>query len=179
MLSILLIRLAYLSTIWILKTSENITLHCAKFSISWAFDACNMISIVGDYQWTNLTMNYDTYTETPEKAGVFFAGSINKSTVIIRAVWPEFSFGVLQLDVIQNYRWSRWMSHMLFTICWSNNKNLHTLTSIIEGRFFSDKLNGKSLWKDIMWIIWRMAGLLLKLTLLNLQHSCDSLNRGS
>ncbi|KAJ8792121.1 hypothetical protein J1605_019972 [Eschrichtius robustus] len=58
--------------------------------ITWAADAFNTISIIGDYKWSNLTVKCDVYIETPEKGGVFIAGRVNKGGILIRSARGVF-----------------------------------------------------------------------------------------
>ncbi|XP_030885315.1 galactocerebrosidase isoform X3 [Leptonychotes weddellii] len=58
--------------------------------ITWAADAYNTISIIGDYKWSNLTVTCDVYIETPEKGGVFIAGRVNKGGILIRGARGVF-----------------------------------------------------------------------------------------
>uniref|UniRef100_A0A2K5EKB3 Galactocerebrosidase n=1 Tax=Aotus nancymaae TaxID=37293 RepID=A0A2K5EKB3_AOTNA len=53
--------------------------------ITWAADASNTITIIGDYNWTNLTIKCDVYIETPDTGGVFIAGRVNKGGILIRS----------------------------------------------------------------------------------------------
>ncbi|EPY76496.1 Galactocerebrosidase-like protein [Camelus ferus] len=61
--------------------------------ITWAADAFNTISVIGDYQWSNLTIKCDVYIETPEKGGVFIAGRGGFSSGLLngRPLWKNVS----------------------------------------------------------------------------------------
>ncbi|XP_020855953.1 galactocerebrosidase isoform X1 [Phascolarctos cinereus] len=58
--------------------------------ITWAFDADQTISIIGDYNWKNLIINCDVYIETPSVGGVFVAGRVNKGGSVIRSAFGIF-----------------------------------------------------------------------------------------
>uniref|UniRef100_A0A8D2DAV3 Galactocerebrosidase n=1 Tax=Sciurus vulgaris TaxID=55149 RepID=A0A8D2DAV3_SCIVU len=53
--------------------------------ITWAADSSNMISIIGEYQWSDMKIQCDVYIETPDRGGVFIAGRINKGGILIRS----------------------------------------------------------------------------------------------
>ncbi|XP_075388486.1 galactocerebrosidase isoform X2 [Tenrec ecaudatus] len=58
--------------------------------ITWALDASNTISIIGNYKWTNLTITSDVYIETPDRGGVFIAGRVNKGGILVRSARGVF-----------------------------------------------------------------------------------------
>ncbi|XP_066884033.1 galactocerebrosidase isoform X4 [Kogia breviceps] len=116
--------------------------------ITWAADAFNTISIIGDYKWSNLTVKCDVYLETPEKGGVFIAGRVNKGGVLIRSARGVFFW----IFANGTYRvtgdlagWIIYTSgHADVTA-----KKWYTLTLTINGYFSSGTLNGKPLWKNV------------------------------
>ncbi|XP_066132408.1 galactocerebrosidase isoform X2 [Saccopteryx bilineata] len=116
--------------------------------VTWAADAFNTISIIGDYKWSDMTIRCDVLIETPEKGGVFIAGRVNKGGILIRSArgvffwifangtyrvtgdlagWILYAFG--QVDVTA-HRW-------------------YTLTLTIKGRLSSGTLNGQPLWTNV------------------------------
>ncbi|XP_026976035.1 galactocerebrosidase isoform X1 [Sagmatias obliquidens] len=116
--------------------------------ITWAADAFNTISIIGDYKWSNLTIKCDVYLETPEKGGVFIAGRVNKGGILIRSARGVFFW----IFANGTYRvtgdlagWIIYTSgHADVTA-----KKWYTLTLTINGGFSSGTLNGKPLWKNV------------------------------
>ncbi|XP_074145917.1 galactocerebrosidase isoform X1 [Sminthopsis crassicaudata] len=52
--------------------------------ITWAADADQTISVIGDYNWKDLAISCDVYIETPH-GGVFIAGRVNKGGEVIRS----------------------------------------------------------------------------------------------
>ncbi|XP_068948478.1 galactocerebrosidase [Petaurus breviceps papuanus] len=58
--------------------------------VTWAFDADQTISIIGDYNWKNLVIRCDVYIETPDISGVFIAGRVNKGGAIIQSAMGIF-----------------------------------------------------------------------------------------
>ncbi|XP_045679606.1 galactocerebrosidase [Phyllostomus hastatus] len=117
--------------------------------ITWAADASNTISVIGDYKWSNITIKCDVYIETPYTGGVFIAGRVNRGGIFIRSArgiffwifangtyrvtgdlagWVVYTFG--QVDVTAQ----QW----------------YTLTLTVKGRFASGMLNGKAVWKDVL-----------------------------
>ncbi|KAM5272873.1 galactocerebrosidase isoform 2-T2 [Ctenodactylus gundi] len=116
--------------------------------ITWAADADNTISIIGDYQWTNVTISCDVYIETPEKGGVYIAGRVNKGGIWIRSASGVFFW------IFANGLY-RVTGDLAGWIIYSSGyvevtaKKWYTLTLTIEGHSCSGKLNGKSLWENI------------------------------
>ncbi|KAM6171603.1 galactocerebrosidase [Erethizon dorsatum] len=116
--------------------------------ITWAADASSPISIIGDYQWTNLTISCDVYIETPEKGGVFIAGRVNKGGLLVRIAQGVF-FWIFTNGL---YRvtgdlagWIIYSSGYVEVMA----KKWYTLTLTMEGHLSSGKLNGKVLWENI------------------------------
>ncbi|XP_013372684.1 PREDICTED: galactocerebrosidase isoform X2 [Chinchilla lanigera] len=116
--------------------------------ITWAADASSPISIIGDYQWTNLTISCDVYIETPEKGGVFIAGRVNKGGLLVRIAQGVFFW------IFTNGLY-RVTGDLAGWIVYSSGyvevtaKKWYTLTLTIEGHLSSGKLNGKVLWENI------------------------------
>ncbi|XP_076979360.1 galactocerebrosidase isoform X3 [Tamandua tetradactyla] len=116
--------------------------------ITWAADASNTITIIGDYKWTNMTITCDVYIETPEKGGVFIAGRVNKGGIFIRSARGVF----LWLFANGTYRLTGdlagWITYKLGHVD-VTAKKWYTLTLTLKDRFSSGMLNGKLLWKDV------------------------------
>uniref|UniRef100_A0A667H6H7 Galactocerebrosidase n=1 Tax=Lynx canadensis TaxID=61383 RepID=A0A667H6H7_LYNCA len=116
--------------------------------ITWAADAYNTISVIGDYKWSNLTVRCDVYIETPEKGGVFIAGRVNKGGVLIRSARGVFFWIFANGTYRVTGDLAGWIIYALGHVD-VTAKRWYTLTLIIKGPFSSGMLNGKSVWKNI------------------------------
>uniref|UniRef100_F6ZPN8 Galactocerebrosidase n=1 Tax=Monodelphis domestica TaxID=13616 RepID=F6ZPN8_MONDO len=58
--------------------------------ITWAMDADQTISIIGDHNWRDITITCDVYMETPVTGGIFIAGRVNKGGSFIRSAQGVF-----------------------------------------------------------------------------------------
>ncbi|XP_006164764.2 galactocerebrosidase isoform X2 [Tupaia chinensis] len=117
--------------------------------ITWAADASNTISIIGDYKWTNMTIKCDVYIETPETGGVFIAGRVNKGGIIIRSARGVFFWIFANGSYRVTGDLAGWIVYSIGRVE-VTAKKWYTLTLTIKGYFCSGKLNDKSLWTDIL-----------------------------
>ncbi|XP_040831141.1 galactocerebrosidase isoform X2 [Ochotona curzoniae] len=116
--------------------------------VTWAADASNTISILGDYRWTNMTVKCDVYIETPEVGGVFIAGRVNKGGTLIRSAKGVFFW----IFASGSYRvtgdlagWIVYAAGRVRII----EKTWYTLTLTIKGQLSSGMLNDKPLWNNV------------------------------
>jgi len=116
--------------------------------ITWAADAYNTISIIGDYKWSNLTVTCDVYIETPEKGGVFIAGRVNKGGILIRGARGVFFWIFANGTYRVTGDLAGWIIYALGHVD-VTAKTWYTLTLIIKGRFSSGMLNGRYVWTNI------------------------------
>ncbi|XP_028917992.1 LOW QUALITY PROTEIN: galactocerebrosidase [Ornithorhynchus anatinus] len=117
--------------------------------ITWASDADQTISIIGDYKWVNLTVTCDIYIEKPHTGGVFIAGRVNKGGVLIRnakgVFFWVFADGTFRVtgDLAGNIVLLKGKAGV-------RAKTWHTLSLKIDGPYSSGLLNGYPLWKDVL-----------------------------
>lgn len=116
--------------------------------ITWASDASSTISVIGDYHWTNMTIQCDVYIETPRSGGVFIAGRVNKGGILIRSATGVFFW----IFASGSYRvtadlggWITYASGRADITA----KRWYTLTLGIKGYLAFGMLNGKILWKNV------------------------------
>uniref|UniRef100_A0A8C3W0W5 Galactocerebrosidase n=1 Tax=Catagonus wagneri TaxID=51154 RepID=A0A8C3W0W5_9CETA len=116
--------------------------------ITWAADAFNTISIIGDYKWSNLTITCDVYIETSEKGGVFIAGRVNKGGILIRSARGVFFWIFANGSYRVTGDLAGWI---IYTSGYADikAKKWYTLTLTIKGGSSSGMLNGKLLWKNV------------------------------
>ncbi|XP_066550276.1 galactocerebrosidase isoform X2 [Amia ocellicauda] len=115
--------------------------------VTWATDADQTISIIGDHAWQNISLTCDIYIETPETGGVFVGGRVNKGGGSVRDakgiffwVFADGTYRVTN-DISGNIVMAKGLSGTRAGV-W------HTLTLNIEGDFASGLLNGYPLWKN-------------------------------
>nr|XP_045011107.1 galactocerebrosidase isoform X1 [Jaculus jaculus] len=116
--------------------------------ITWAADASSTISIIGDHQWTNLTVQCDVYIETPERGGVFIAGRVDKGGILVRMASGVFFwvFANGSYKVTADIGgWIIYTSGHVEIIA----KKWYTLTLLIKDSLASGLLDGKILWKNV------------------------------
>ncbi|XP_033499130.1 galactocerebrosidase isoform X2 [Epinephelus lanceolatus] len=115
--------------------------------ITWATDADQTISVIGDYQWQNLTLTCDVFMESIKTGGVFIAARVDKGGQSIRSAkgvfYWVFADGTYKVtndlagqsvlaegqSGIRAYGW-------------------HTLSLTVHGQYASGLLNGYLLWKN-------------------------------
>ncbi|XP_041669243.1 galactocerebrosidase isoform X2 [Cheilinus undulatus] len=115
--------------------------------VTWAADADQTISVVGDYQWQNVTVSCDVFMETVKTGGVFVAARVDKGGGSIRSakgvffwVFADGTYKVTNDLVGQTVLAEGKSGTRAF--------GWHTLTLTIEGQFASGLLNGYPLWKN-------------------------------
>ncbi|KAM9201818.1 galactocerebrosidase isoform 3-T3 [Dugong dugon] len=116
--------------------------------ITWAADASNTISIIGDYEWSNLTITCDVYIETPDRGGVFIAGRVNKGGILIRSARGVFFWIFANGTYRVTGDIAGWFIYHLGHVD-VTAKKWYTLSLTIKGPFCSGVLNGKPLWTDV------------------------------
>ncbi|KAM5176916.1 galactocerebrosidase isoform 1-T1 [Callospermophilus lateralis] len=116
--------------------------------ITWTADAANTISIIGDYHWSDLTIQCDVYIETLNRGGVFIAGRVNKGGILIRSARGVFFWIFSNGSFRVTGDLAGWMTYTAGSVE-VTAKVWYTLTLIIKGSLSSGMLNGKPLWTNI------------------------------
>ncbi|KAM5240699.1 galactocerebrosidase isoform 2-T5 [Hipposideros larvatus] len=116
--------------------------------ITWAADASNTISFIGDYNWSNMRIECDVYIETPKKGGVFIAGRVNKGGIWIRGAAGIFFWIFANGTYRVTGDLAGWFIYALGKAEVTAQK-WYTLALTISGDYSSGTLNGKPLWTDI------------------------------
>uniref|UniRef100_A0A8C0FGB5 Galactocerebrosidase n=1 Tax=Bubo bubo TaxID=30461 RepID=A0A8C0FGB5_BUBBB len=108
--------------------------------ITWASDADQTISLIGNFQWVNMTVTCDIYIEKQRDGGVFIAGRVDNGGIYVRRTKGVFFWvfadgtyrvtGDLGLSGVRDNAW-------------------HTLTLNIQGTSTSGLLNGYPLWENV------------------------------
>ncbi|XP_066484268.1 galactocerebrosidase [Tiliqua scincoides] len=115
--------------------------------VTWVIDSMNPISVIGNYNWVNLTITCDVYIES-NNGGAFVAGRVNKggeytltAEGIFFWVFPDGTYQVTN-DLIGNKVLMKGLSGVR-AHAW------HTLTLTLTGSNASGMLNGNPLWENV------------------------------
>ncbi|KAM9147404.1 galactocerebrosidase isoform 2-T2 [Pangshura tecta] len=116
--------------------------------ITWASDADQAISIIGDFKWVNVTITCDVYIERLGNGGVFIAGRVKNGGIYVRSskglfFWV-FADGTYRVtgDLSGKEVLMKGMSGVRARV-W------HTLTLNLKGSSASGSLNGYPLWENV------------------------------
>lgn len=116
--------------------------------ITWASDADQTISVIGDYKWQDVNITCDVLIETANTGGVFIAGRVNKGGELIRHAeglyYWIFADGTYKVTNDLPGK-TVLASGKSGTRAWK----WHTLTLRIQGDSAYGLLNGYPLWKDV------------------------------
>ncbi|XP_044520923.1 galactocerebrosidase [Gracilinanus agilis] len=114
--------------------------------ITWAEDADQTISIIGDHNWRDLKITCDVYMETPMMGGIFIAGRVNKGGSFIRSAQGVFFwiFADGTYEVTNDLKRSRIIKKGKANVM---AEKWYTLTLNISGSSASGMLNNKLLWR--------------------------------
>ncbi|XP_078133166.1 galactocerebrosidase isoform X2 [Sander vitreus] len=117
--------------------------------ITWVADADQTISVIGDYQWQNLTVVCDVFMESVKTGGVFIAARVDKGGQSVRSakgvffwVFADGTYKVTN-DLAGQTVLAEGQSG---TLAYGWN----TLSLTVEGPYASGLLNGYPLWKKAM-----------------------------
>ncbi|XP_076873927.1 galactocerebrosidase [Brachyhypopomus gauderio] len=114
--------------------------------VTWANDADQTITVIGDHNWQNLTVSCDVYIET-EKGGVFLAVRVDQGGESVKNARGVFFwvFANGTYKVTNDLAGQRVLAEGLSGTrvgVW------HTLTLTVKGDFAFGMLNGYPLWKN-------------------------------
>nr|XP_020041477.1 galactocerebrosidase isoform X2 [Castor canadensis] len=116
--------------------------------ITWAADASSTISIIGNYQWANMTIKCDVYMEAPERGGVFIAGRVNKGGILIRSATGVFFWIFANGSYRVTGDLAGWIVYASGRVDVTAQK-WYTLILAIKGHSSFGMLNGKTLWENV------------------------------
>ncbi|XP_055013798.1 galactocerebrosidase [Boleophthalmus pectinirostris] len=115
--------------------------------ITWATDADQTISVIGDYHWQNLTISCDVFMEKVKTGGVFIAARVDKGGQSIRSargvfywVYADGTYKVTS-DLAGEFVLAEGLSG-------TRAYGWYTLTLKVQGQFAYGLLNGYTLWKN-------------------------------
>ncbi|CAI9575237.1 unnamed protein product, partial [Staurois parvus] len=114
--------------------------------ITWASDAPQAISVIGDFTWSNVAVTCDIYIETPDTGSVFIAARVNQGgsdTYVAKGIYfwvlADGTYKVTG-DLLGKIVLMKGLSGV-------RARTWHTLTLNVEGSSAYGLLNGNPLWK--------------------------------
>ncbi|KAI4803766.1 hypothetical protein KUCAC02_025414 [Chaenocephalus aceratus] len=117
--------------------------------ITWAADADQTISVIGDHQWQNMTVSCDVFMESVKTGGVFIAARVDKGGQYVRSTRGVF-FWVFADGTYKVTNDLAGQTVLAEGQSGTRAYGWHTLTLTVEGPYASGLLNGYPLWKNAM-----------------------------
>ncbi|XP_032356522.1 galactocerebrosidase isoform X2 [Etheostoma spectabile] len=115
--------------------------------VTWVTDADQTVSVIGDYQWQNLTVTCDVFMESVKTGGVFIAARVDKGGEWVRSargvffwVFADGTYKVTN-DLAGQTVLSEGQSG-------TRAYGWNTLSLTLKGQYASGLLNGYPLWKN-------------------------------
>ncbi|KAK5916228.1 hypothetical protein CgunFtcFv8_011235 [Champsocephalus gunnari] len=115
--------------------------------ITWAADADQTISVIGDHQWQNMTVSCDVFMESVKTGGVFIAARVDKGGQSVRSTRGVF-FWVFADGTYKVTNDLAGQTVLAEGQSGTRAYGWHTLTLTVEGPYASGLLNGYPLWKN-------------------------------
>ncbi|XP_034714382.1 galactocerebrosidase isoform X2 [Etheostoma cragini] len=115
--------------------------------VTWAADADQTLSVIGDYQWQNLTVTCDVFMESVKTGGVFIAARVDKGGQSVRSAKGVFFWVfadgtyIVTNDLAGQTVLSEGQSG-------TRAHGWNTLSLTVKGQYASGLLNGYPLWKN-------------------------------
>uniref|UniRef100_A0AAQ4RBA6 Galactocerebrosidase n=1 Tax=Gasterosteus aculeatus aculeatus TaxID=481459 RepID=A0AAQ4RBA6_GASAC len=115
--------------------------------VTWAADADQTISVVGDHQWGNLTVTCDVFMERVKTGGVFIAARVDKGGQSVRSARGVF-FWVFADGTYKVTNDLAGQTVLAEGRSGTRAYGWHTLSLTVAGQYASGLLNGYPLWKN-------------------------------
>ncbi|TRY99061.1 hypothetical protein DNTS_002219 [Danionella cerebrum] len=115
--------------------------------VTWVADADQTISVIGDYNWYDLTVSSEVYMEDINSGGVFIAARVDKGGGVIRSAKGIFFW----VFADGTYKITNDLSGMVVLaegLSGTKPYVWYTLTLRVKGDSASADLNGFPLWKN-------------------------------
>ncbi|XP_076201356.1 galactocerebrosidase isoform X3 [Aptenodytes patagonicus] len=116
--------------------------------ITWASDADQTISLIGNFQWVNMTVTCDIYIEKQRDGGVFIAGRVDNGGIYVRRTKGVF-FWVFADGTYRVTGDLAGEEILMKGLSGVRDNTWHTLTLNIQGTSASGLLNGYPLWENV------------------------------
>ncbi|XP_072221317.1 galactocerebrosidase isoform X2 [Leuresthes tenuis] len=117
--------------------------------VTWATDADQTISVIGDYQWQNLTVTCDVFMETVNAGGVFVAARVDKGGQAVRSAKGVF-FWVFADGTYKVTNDLAGQTVLAEGRSGTAAHGWHTLALTVQGQNAFGTLDGTPLWKNVV-----------------------------
>ncbi|XP_072314048.1 galactocerebrosidase [Eucyclogobius newberryi] len=118
-----------------------------QLPITWATDADQTISVVGDHHWQNATVSCDVFMEKAKTGGVFVAARVDKGGESVRSARGVF-FWVFADGTYKVTNDLAGRTVLAEGLSGTRAYGWHTLSLTVRGQYASGALNGYPLWKN-------------------------------
>ncbi|XP_076017139.1 galactocerebrosidase-like isoform X2 [Genypterus blacodes] len=118
-----------------------------EMPVTWATDADQTVSVIGDFLWENLTVTCDVFMETVKSGGVFIAARVDKGGQSVRSARGVF-FWVFADGTYKVTNDLAGQTVLAEGLSGTRAFGWHTLSLTVQGQFASGRLNGFPLWKN-------------------------------
>ncbi|XP_054469504.1 galactocerebrosidase isoform X2 [Anoplopoma fimbria] len=115
--------------------------------VTWVADADQTISVIGDYQWENLTVTCDVFMESVRTGGVFIAARVDKGGQSVRSAKGVF-FWVFADGTYKVTNDLAGETVLAEGQSGTRAYGWHTLSLTVKGQYAVGLLNGYPLWKN-------------------------------
>ncbi|NXE13871.1 GALC Galactocerebrosidase, partial [Lophotis ruficrista] len=116
--------------------------------ITWASDADQTISLIGNFKWVNMTVTCDIYIEKQRDGGVFIAGRVDNGGIYVRRTTGVF-FWVFADGTYRVTGDLAGKEILMKGVAGVRDNAWHTITLNIQGTSASGLLNGYPLWENV------------------------------
>ncbi|XP_005797850.1 galactocerebrosidase isoform X1 [Xiphophorus maculatus] len=114
--------------------------------ITWATDADQTISVVGDYQWQDMVVTCDVFMENVKSGGVFVAARVDKGGQSVRSAMGVF-FWVFADGSYKVTNDLAGQSVLAEGLSGTRPFDWHNLSLSVKGQSASGMVDGRQLWK--------------------------------
>ncbi|KAM8831004.1 galactocerebrosidase-like isoform 1-T1 [Synchiropus picturatus] len=115
--------------------------------VTWVADADQTISVIGDYQWQNVTVACDVFMETVGKGGVFVAARVDKGGQLVRSAKGVF-FWIFSDGTFKVTNDLAGLTVLAEGESGTRANTWYTMSLTVDGNYASGQLNGYTLWKN-------------------------------
>ncbi|XP_061605379.1 galactocerebrosidase [Phyllopteryx taeniolatus] len=115
--------------------------------ISWAADADQTLSVIGDYAWRDLTVECDVFMERARTGGVFIAARVDKGGEAVRSAKGVF-FWIFADGTYKVTDDLAGLTILAEGPSGTRAGDWHTLSLSVRGPLASGRLNGFVLWEN-------------------------------
>ncbi|XP_028250515.1 galactocerebrosidase isoform X2 [Parambassis ranga] len=115
--------------------------------VTWAADADQTISVIGDYQWQNLEVTCDVFMENVKSSGVFIAARVDKGGQSIRSAKGVF-FWVFADGTYKVTNDLAGQTVLAEGQSGTRAYGWYNLSLTVKGQYAAGMLNGYPLWKQ-------------------------------